>query len=444
MTMLIDFTVENFRSIAEPINLTMLPAKGSSKAGNLIQTEKNKNIKKLLKSCIIYGANASGKTNLLFAISAMKNLVIESKNFDAGDKVFSYQPFILDNDHPNRPISFKIHFIKTDIEYKYSFSFTSEKITYEELSFFKGKREHKIFLREQDNFESFQDKEELDNLFKNTGENVLFLSKANNEYKDFRPVFEWFNKDIFIIGSSIGSFLTMLTPQFTIDYMNKSGENKQKILNLLHHADFDIFDISGKNVEIGSPKTIENFRSLFVSVASELKKEQLISDTNIPIKFGKLPISKVHVSEFKTIRKKIDDSEILLDFISFESAGTNQFFNLAGLWLDAIEQDDKLIIIDEFDNRLHPDLQDFLIRIFHNPEINQKNSQVIFTSHNTRLLNKEIFRREQILFTEKIPTTKSTNLYSLYDYEDRQDRSIEKNYYLGRYGGLPDLTYGKF
>jgi len=442
--MLIDFTVENFRSIAEPINLTMLPAKGSSKAGNLIQTEKNKNIKKLLKSCIIYGANASGKTNLLFAISAMKNLVIESKNFDAGDKVFSYQPFILDNDHPNRPISFKIHFIKTDIEYKYSFSFTSEKITYEELSFFKGKREHKIFLREQDNFESFQDKEELDNLFKNTGENVLFLSKANNEYKDFRPVFEWFNKDIFIIGSSIGSFLTMLTPQFTIDYMNKSGENKQKILNLLHHADFDIFDISGKNVEIGSPKTIENFRSLFVSVASELKKEQLISDTNIPIKFGKLPISKVHVSEFKTIRKKIDDSEILLDFISFESAGTNQFFNLAGLWLDAIEQDDKLIIIDEFDNRLHPDLQDFLIRIFHNPEINQKNSQVIFTSHNTRLLNKEIFRREQILFTEKIPTTKSTNLYSLYDYEDRQDRSIEKNYYLGRYGGLPDLTYGKF
>jgi uncharacterized protein len=441
--MLIDYSVENFRSIAEPINLTMLPAKGSSKPGNLIEIDNNKNVKKLLKSSIIFGANASGKTNLVFAISVMRNLVINSKNFDAGEKIISYLPFILDNTHPNRPTSFKIHFIKNDTEFKYSFSFISDKITNEELSFFKGKKEYNIFKRQNNEFVAFQDKDELISLFKNTGENVLFLSKANNEYQDFRPVFEWFNNDIIAIGSSVNPFMLMLSPQFTIDYMNKSADNKRKILNFLHHADFDIFDISGKNIQIGSPKTFENFRSFFTSFASDLKKEQLITSKDVSINFEKMPFAKVSLSEFKTIRKKIDETEIIEDFIAFESAGTNQFFNLAGLWLDSLEQESKLLIIDEFDMRLHPDLQDFLIRIFHDPEINQKKSQLIFTSHNTKLLNKEIFRREQILFTEKNATTKSTNLYSLYDYEDRQDRSIEKNYYLGRYGGLPDLTYGK-
>lgn len=441
--MLIDYSVANFRSIAEPINLTMLPAKGSSKPGNLIKIDKNKNVKKLLKSCIIFGANASGKTNLILALSIMKNFVINSKNLDAGDKFQSYLPFVLDNNHPNMPTSFKIHFIKNDIEYNYSFSFNSEKITNEELSYFKGRKEHYFFKRQNNDFEPFQDKEELTSLFKNTGENVLFLSKANNEYKEFRPIFEWFNNDIIPIGTSLSQFTPPLTPQFTIDYMNKSEENKRKILKFLHHADFDISDVSGKNIQFGSPKTFENLKSFFTSFTADISKTELLSNKKISIDFQKIPFSKVSLPEFKTIRKKIDETEIIDDFIAFESAGTNQFFNLAGLWLDSLENESKLLIIDEFDLRLHPDLQDFLIRIFHDPEINQNNSQLLFTSHNTRLLNKEIFRREQILFTEKNSTTKSTNLYSLYDYEDRQDRSIEKNYYLGRYGGLPDLTYGK-
>jgi hypothetical protein len=442
--MLIEYSVENFRSIAEPITVTMLPAKGTSKPGNLIKVDKNKNIKKLLKSCVIYGANASGKTNLIFALSIMKYLVINSKNFNAGDKLIGYLPFILDNDHPNKPTTFKIHFIKEDIEYKYSFSFNLDRVMTEELSSsHEGKREKYIFKRQNNDFEPFQDRNELTSLFRNTGENVLFLSKANNEYKDFRPIFEWFNNDLIATSSTPNLFMPPLTPQFTIDYMNRSDEHKHKVLNLLHHADFNIFDISGKNIPFGSPKTLENFKSFLLSMTSEISKAGIVNKENQP-NLDKMQLQGGFFPEFKTIRKKTDSSEVVIqDFIPFESAGTNQFFNIAGLWLDALQDETKLLIIDEFDIRLHPDLQFYLIQLFHDPEINQKNSQLIFTSHNTQLLSRDIFRREQIIFTEKNPETQSTERYYLYDYEKRQDRSLEKNYFMGRYGGLPDIKYGE-
>lgn len=442
--MLIEYSIENFRSIAEPITMTMLPAKGTSKPGNLIKVDNNKNVKKILKSCIIYGANASGKTNLIFALSVMKFLVINSKNFNAGDKLVGYLPFILDNDHSNKPTCFKIHFIKDDIEYKYSFSFNLDKVITEELSSsHKGKREQYIFKRQNNDFEPFQDRNELTSLFRNTGENVLFLSKANNEYKDFRPIFEWFNNDLIATSSTPNLFMPPLTPQFTIDYMNRSDEHKHKVLNLLHHADFNIFDISGKNIPFGSPKTLENFKSFLLSMTSEISKAGIVNKENQP-NLDKMQLQGGFFPEFKTIRKKTDSSEVVIqDFIPFESAGTNQFFNIAGLWLDALQDETKLLIIDEFDIRLHPDLQFYLIQLFHDPEINQKNSQLIFTSHNTQLLSRDIFRREQIIFAEKNPETQSTERYYLYDYEKRQDRSLEKNYFMGRYGGLPDIKYGE-
>jgi len=443
--MLIDYSIENFRSIADSITVTMLPAKGSSKPGNLIKVNNNKNVKKLLKSCIIYGANASGKTNLIFALGAMKFLVINSKNFNAGDKLIGYLPFILDNDHLNKPTIFKVHFIKDDIEYKYSFSFNLDRVLTEELSFSqKGKREKYIFKRQNDDFKTFGDDNELERLFRVTGENVLFLSKANNEYKPFKPIFEWFNSDIIITSSfPTNPFMLPLSPQFTIDYMNRSDDHKNKVLNLLHHADFDIFNISGKNIPFGTPKTLENLKSFLLSMTSEINKSG-IANKEIQTNFDRVQIQGGFFPEFKTIRKKANSPDLVIqDFIPFESAGTNQFFNIIGLWLDVLQDENKLLVIDEFDIRLHPELQFYLIQLFHDVEANQKNSQLIFTSHNTQLLSRDVFRREQIVFTEKNPKTQSTELYSLYDYEKRQDRSLEKNYFLGRYGALPDIKYGE-
>jgi len=116
---------------------------------------------------------------------------------------------------------------------------------------------------------------------------------------------------------------------------------------------------------------------------------------------------------------------------------------MLGIILDALENHQRILVIDEFDTRLHPDLIMYLLKIFHDENNNIANSQLIVTTHNTRILASDFFRREQIWFTEKNKKNKSTNLYSLFDYEDRVDKSIEKGYFTGRYGGLPDIFDGR-
>lgn len=425
--MLIEYSVENFRSIAENTTFSMIPTKSLSRPYNLIQIEKNPNIKRLLKSSVIYGANASGKTNVIIALNVMQRMVILSKNKNKGDPFITYNPFVLDDYHSKIPTTFKIHFIQENTEYKYSFSYNLDRIVTEELSYFVGKKEIYIFKREKDKFEPFIDHEELTNLFQHTGDNVLFLSKANNEYKKFGPVFEWFNKHLIAIGP-----LSRISEKRTIDYMNKSPENKKRIVDFMQFADFDISNIVGNHNKMDNPEVLEKFKKIISALSFQDDKNDV--DRKI----------EIDASELKSIRKKIDGSEIVQDFMTFESEGTKQFFKIAGLWLETLQEKCRVLIVDEFDIQLHPDLQQYLIRVFHDPEINQTGSQLIFTTHNTKLLASNFFRREQIWFTEKNSDTKSTKLYSLIDYEKRQDRSIEKGYYLGRYGGLPDIKYGMF
>lgn len=424
--MLIEYTVRNYRSVAEKTTFSMVPAKGSSKSYNFFQIEKNSNYKKILKSSAIYGANASGKTNLILALNVMKKMVRYSKDMNKGDTFFEYVPFALDTTHSSEPIFLEVKFINKNVQYTYSFSFNATKIVTECLSYFSGKKEIFFFKRDNENFEPQIDHVELKSLFEHTGENVLFLSKANNEYKKFGPVFEWFNKNLATVGP-----LTNLSEKNTIQFMNESEENKQKVLNFMHFADFDIFDISGQNKKIDDPKFFEILNNLAVSLEIDKKiTDKKLNDFEVP--------------ELKTVRKRIDGSEIVREFKAFESAGTIQFFKIAGLWLRALQERNQVIIIDEFDLQLHPDLQYYLIKIFQDPDINKTNSQLIFTTHNTRLLATDYFRREQVWFTEKNNESKSTELFSLFDYEKRHDKSIEKGYFLGRYGGLPDIKYGKF
>lgn len=210
--------------------------------------------------------------------------------------------------------------------------------------------------------------------------------------------------------------------RYSIEYMNKSQYNKEKIINLLNHADFDIHDVSG------TIKTLK--RSEIPDIVIQFIEE----GTNKP-----LPDGVMTISELKSVHIRDDGHQITNTFSEFESAGTQMFFNLLGLFLDAFENRQRILIIDEFDTRLHPDLISYIFRLFHSNKINRMNSQLIVTTHNTRLLSADLFRREQIWFAEKKKQTRNTDLYSLFDYEKRLDRSIEKNYFSGRYGGVPDI-----
>ncbi|OPX63195.1 MULTISPECIES: ATP/GTP-binding protein [unclassified Methanoregula] len=429
--MLIEYTVANFRSIADEVKLSMIPVRGNSKPYNIMSVDKNDNIKKLLRSCTIYGANGSGKTNVILALSKMKSLVLHSKNQNAGQSFREYQPFILNSEYSDKPVQFGITFIKDNIIYKYEFSFTKTKITFEKLSYFKGKKVIEIFRREENKLEPFIDHDELQSLFSHTGENVLFVSKANNEYKKFGPVFKWFNEVLSPIGP-----LSRISEDNTIEYMNQSEENKKKLIKFLQYADFDIYNISGKIERFDDPAIFDSFKTFMNTLGAKIDTNIISNKSSSQIEFGN--------SEIKSVRKRVDDTEVIVNFSKFESDGTQQFFKLASIWLQSILESDKVLIIDEFDILLHPDLQNFLLKVFHDPELIKTKSQIIFTTHNTNILASNFFRREQIWFTEKNIDTKSTELYSLLEYEKRHDRSVEKAYLFGRYGGLPDLKYGKF
>ncbi|QYZ80181.1 ATP-binding protein [Methanofollis formosanus] len=415
--MLIEYSVENFRSISEKTTLSMLTSKERKKNYNLIKVEDNPNVTKLLKSCIIYGANASGKTNQIRALDLIKYIVVESNRLNKGDKL-PYFPFVLSADYEGKPTRFELDFINNNTEYKYSFSYNAEEIISEELSYFQGKHEHCVFQRNRDTLEAFDDEDELKGLFKHTGSNVLFLSKANNEYKPFGPAFEWFN-----INLNYFEHLSRIPADIAIDYMDKSKENKEKILKILKYADFDISDLSSNKIKVNRSEIPE-----YILNVIEKSENRKINDGDI-IK-----------NELKSIHIRDDGLEIINDFSKFESAGTNLFFKILGILLDSFENHQRVLVFDEFDTSLHPDLIMYLLKIFHDEEYNKANSQLIVTTHNTRILSSDFFRREQIWFTEKKKDTKNTDLYSLYDFEGRVDRSLEKAYFTGRYGGLPDIV----
>jgi hypothetical protein len=414
--MLIEYSVENFRSISEKTTFSMLPSKERKKAENLIRVEEVLGVTKLLKSAVIFGANASGKTNQIRALDLMQYIVRMSRNFNKGDKI-PYFPFILSSEYTTKPTTFSINFVIDQTEYRYSFTYNEDEIISEELICFKGKSEKKIFVRNKNDLLAYQDEEEQQGLFRHTGNNVLFLSKANNEYKPFGPAFRWFNDNLNYLNSIMD-----IGDRYTIKYMNHSQENKEKLINLLHYADFDIHDISG------------TLKTLKRSEIPDIIIQFIEKDTKKP-----LPDGAIMTSELKSVHTRDDGHQISSTFSEFESAGTQMFFNLLGLFLDAFENHQRILIIDEFDTRLHPDLISYIFRLFHSNTINRMDSQLIVTTHNTRLLSADIFRREQIWFTEKKKQTRNTDLYSLFDYEKRLDRSLEKNYFSGRYGGVPDI-----
>jgi len=394
----------------------MVPSKERKKAENLIRVDGVPGVTKLLKSAVIFGANASGKTNQIRALDLMQFIVRMSKSYNRGDKIPFY-PFILSSEYATKPTTFSINFITDQTEYRYSFSYNADEIISEELVYFKGKSEKTIFIRNQNDLQAYQDYDEQQGLFRHTGNNVLFLSKANNEYKPFGSAFEWFNKNLNYLDSILD-----IGDRYTIEHMNKSQDNKEKIINLLNYADFDIHDVSGM------------IKTLKRSEIPDIIVQFIEEDTNKP-----LPDGVMMTSELKSVHTREDGHQITNTFSEFESAGTQMFFNLLGLFLDAFENHQRVLIIDEFDTRLHPDLISYIFRLFHSNKINRMNSQLIVTTHNTRLLSADIFRREQIWFTEKKKQTKNTDLYSLFDYEKRLDRSLEKNYFSGRYGGVPDI-----
>jgi AAA15 family ATPase/GTPase len=421
--MLLEFSVKNFRSIKDKITLNLLASSDKSLDNNLITLKKEK----LLRSSVIYGANASGKTNVIIAFSHLTFFVLNSHRFQKGNKLI-YQPFKLDKKCLTEPSEFEITFIKNNIKYVYGLAHNEEKVISEYLFYYPDGRKSIIFERKNTKKYKFTvDKKRQEFISENTLDNVLYLANATKlNYEKTSIAFDWFKDNLRVIGPADHPSLM----EYTAKLINKDKELKNIILKALIEADIGITDVSAKI----DTKQIE-FNNLPISIKERIKKEKISE-------IQKIEEEQITINTVHQVKNKNQEEQQITFKIEDESEGTKRIFSLIGPWIDAL-LNGRILIADELDTKLHHLLNVFLIKLFHDPTQNKTNAQLIFSTHNTNLLDQDLFRRDQIWFTEKNPENGSTDLYSLSEFKPRKDKNIQKGYLGGRYGALPFIKNQK-
>ncbi|MCK4614286.1 MAG: AAA family ATPase [Thermoplasmata archaeon] len=413
---LIEFSIENYRSIRDRVTLSLVAASDRSLDNNLIRHEALKK-DRLLRTAVIYGANASGKSNVLRALHDLRHLITTSHEYQKGGKI-PYNPFKLDEEWRTRPTNLEVVFIKNGIKYIYGVSFTAEKVIDEYLYYYPRGRIARIFQRKNTSDYRFTiDAKEQRFFAEKTPDNVLYLSRATQlNYEKTSAAFEWFRDDLRIIGP--------INPEIdiTID-MLKDENSKKLILKALTEADLGIDDIIG---------TVQN-TSVNDLIKAKKLSDRISGDTQIVINED----GSIIEIKIGTLHGKVS-----FDFFEEESEGTQRMFSLIGPWIDAL-QNGKVLVVDELDTKLHHLLNVFLIKLFHDPTQNKKGAQLIFNTHNTSLLDRNLFRRDQIWFTERDPESGKTELFSLAEFKPRKDKDLKKGYLTGRYGALPFIKEGR-
>lgn len=416
-SMLIEFRVGNHKSFRAEKSLSLVASSDDTLPENSTSCGKLN----VLKAVGIYGPNASGKSNLIDALATMQQIILNPEM--PGEKL-PVTPFKLDEKYTRKPSLFEVIFSHKKIRYQYGFTATSERIHEEWLyaypegrkrdtaqTWFERKYNKKTKKTEWSKPSSFL-KGQIENLKSQTTDNVLFLSRgAQLNNKQLSVIYEWFSIKLNTIQDR--HFHRMLTISILKD--EKLKKECGGIVKMIKQADFGLYGINIAEKEVG----IKDFK-----FPPDMPKE--VQDN----------ILENMATEIEFIHKTKANKSIVFS-PSEESAGTTRFFELAGPWLCAVDLG-LILVVDELDASLHPHLVAELIKFIQNPKINTNGAQLIFSTHDTTLLNPELFRRDQIWFTEK-DEHGQTNLYPMLDYKPRKDEAMQKGYLAGRYGATPML-----
>lgn len=420
--MLVEFSVKNFKSFKDKVTFSMEATTGTENEGNIINVP---NIsERILKSTAIYGANASGKTNLINAFTSAILMIRKSNNRQVGEKLMEMEPFAFDEKTRQEPCEFEFVFYIKEMKYIYGFIADKERVYEEYLYQYFTAKPTRIFERTNVNEYKFlqADEGKLNTIKSQNIENKLFLATATTwNYDKTKEPYLWFanNIDTYTGGMSLNDFAIE-------SYSNDDNEKLKKFtLKLLNAADIVIKDFS---VEMEERDVDSNMLMLF--------KQLNIPATVTPQKQRDLKIRMTH--EVTDESGDINNYELNL---IYESSGTQILFSFAPILKDVFENG-KILIMDEIERSLHPTLVELIIKFFHNQEINKGNAQLIFNTHDTNLLSLDIFRRDQIWFAEKDSKKGATDIYPLDDFSVRKNENIQKGYLNGRYGAIPFVATG--
>lgn len=421
--MLSQFIVENYRSIDGQVELSLDAATGIKDSLSSGFTIDGNN--KILNSIAFYGANSSGKSNFLRAISNMKYIVVHSVRLNEHE-VLPYDPFLLSN-RPTRPTLYQVVFSEGKTIFTYGFKYNREQIIEEWLLAKMPKKSLKELFRRtgseiQIDAQNYSEASDIHGRFKLNG-NRLFLSlvgQAGGEISN--TVIAWFTKKLKVVSGLNDAGYANFTKNLIHDDMDK----KARILEFVQEMKVGFSEVTTRSLNVEDMKFPSGFPAELISQFKGQTFIEVSSHHNVYDESGNV----VGVEKFEIEEK--------------ESAGTNKIFNMAGPILDALTNG-KVLCIDELDSQMHPMLTWKLVEIFNNQERNPYGAQLIFTTHDTNLLSKQLLRRDQIWFVEKDPK-ESTKIYPLKDYimenghKPRTDSNYEKNYLAGKYGAIPDLN----
>lgn len=380
--MVLEIRLRNMFSFRDEVTLDLQAAKIQTKKareleGNLFSVDGEQ----MLKSVALFGANASGKSNVIKAIRACVNMVRSSHNYNV-DTRFAISPFKFE-DYANKPSSFYIRFLLNGVEYEYSFSFMHDEIITETLYYYPNGRKSLVFSRDESRGTEKKDIYEFKTVIKrpfdvadNTSKKTLYISRASQMDREIaQKIFLFFCNDI-VLDYQVAN----------IDSLdNLFKERKEQMLEVLRTADSDIIDFKIQN------NAITTFHRTNPSVA--------------------------------------------FDFETEESEGTKTLFRMMVRMIGIIHEG-KMLLVDEIDNSLHTQLVEFVIGMFNHSD----HAQLIYTTHNTHLLNTDFQRRDQVYFVNKREDG-SSDLYSLFDFKDFRDTlDMEKAYLQGRFDAIPYIS----
>lgn len=417
--MLVEFRLRNFRSYAAEKQLSMVAGTGTELLNNTMRAEGLGDYR-LLRSAAIYGANASGKSNLIQALHFFKNFVIWSPDARREGEQIPVQPFLLDPKLVGKPSEFEITFLLDRVRHQYGFIVSRERVFEEWLTVYPKGKPQEWFRRVVDasgnskwSFSRTHMRGDKMKLAERTRENALFFSVAAQwNHPQIKTIYGWFRNQIRVLPRRTNAM------GFTQQQLLEDTEFCDWTARILRAADIGISTVVASERQIGKDEL--PFPSDMPADMKAYVTQELLKDRKVEVR------TKRRIPGY--------NSEIEWD-LEFESDGTQRMLELLGPIREALQRG-AVLIMDELDTSLHAYITRALVRLFNSPETNPNGAQIVFTTHDTSLLDLTIFRRDQIWFTEK-DQSGASDLYSLQDYGPRKGEAIQKGYLLGRYGSIP-------
>lgn len=406
--MVLEIRLSNFFSIKDEICIDFRAANiKSANARVLADNVFHHGKTDILKTIVMYGANASGKSNVIKAIRFCNTLVFRSHMHNE-NTVFNFKPFKF-NGFSNKPSKYFIRFISNDIEYEYAFSITTNQIIEESLHFYPKGRIKEVFTRderkgkEKSDIYTFGDviKRPMD-VAENTSNKTLYISRASQMDREIpKEIFNYFHNTFILqyLGFGISA----------IEKLSK--ENTELLIDALKIADSDIVDVKIRSLKQPGKNFNANLDTLTVTV-EEVVQERL---------------------QITTFHKR--DPQKGFDFLTEESQGTIKLFFIMLTIMDIVKNN-KILLIDEIEESLHPKIIEYIFNFFRA----SNSAQLLCTTHNTKFLDLKKLRKDQIYFVNKKEDA-STDVYSLYDFSDFRDTmDLEKAYLQGRFDAVPIIN----